>query len=124
MFDALKNRHTYAATGERILLVFDVNGHQMGDEFDADGPITVHFEVGGTSEISQVDIVRDNVNIWSKNVGDLKFDGEIKDESLTPGNHWYYLRVTQKSGDRAWSSPGLCEQEIGPRVPPPCEGGG
>ena len=105
VFDALKKHNTYATTGERILLVFEANGHGMGDEFDADGPVTIHFEVGATSELSQVDIVRDNVDIWSKYATGLKFDGEIKDESLTPGSHYYYLRVTQKSGDRAWSSP-------------------
>lgn len=105
VFDALKNRHTYAATGERILLVFSVNGHEMGDEFETNGPVTIHFEVGGTSELSQVDIIRDNMPIWSKYATGLKFEQEIKDESLTPGDHWYYLRVWQKSGDRAWSSP-------------------
>ena len=106
IFDALKNRHTYGATGERILLLFTINGHGMGDEFQADGPLRIHFEVGGTGPLTSVELLRDNQTIWAKNLDGLSYTNDIEDNSLAPGGvHWYYLRVTQKSGDRAWSSP-------------------
>ena len=30
---------------------------------------------------------------------------EYTDENLSPGKHWYYLRVIQDNGEMAWSSP-------------------
>lgn len=105
IFDALSSRHTYASTGERILIIFTINGHQMGEEFETSEKINIHFEVGATGPLDKVELVRNNQPIWAKYVEGMSASFDITDESLTPGAHWYYLRVTQKKYDRAWSSP-------------------
>ncbi|MDO8684857.1 MAG: DUF3604 domain-containing protein [Armatimonadota bacterium] len=106
VFDALKNRHCYGTTGERILVMLEINGHHMGDEFETSEPLSIHLEAAGTRVLTQVELLRDNQVIWAKWLYEKSFTADIQDAQAPQGQHWYYLRVTQQHGDdRAWSSP-------------------
>ena len=50
-------------------------------------------------------IVRDNEYIYSQQPRGETFDLKYRENSLTKGQHYYYVRVDQKDGNVAWSSP-------------------
>ena len=58
IFDALRNRRTYAVTGDRIELDFSVNGAMMGRETPYAEKRTIHARVRGWDEIDRVEIVK------------------------------------------------------------------
>ena len=105
VFDALKNGHCYGATGERILALLEINGQPMGSEIETSGPVNIHLEAGGTGMLDRVALLRDNFVIWEDMLDVFSYTRDIVDDNIAPGRHWYYLRVTQRSGDRAWTSP-------------------
>ncbi len=107
LFDSMAHRRTYATTGEKMLLNVTVNGHGMGQEFDQPGSESrsVNVRFAGTGDIDAVHILRCNREIHcvqpEGSVTELVF---IDDEPLyAPA--WYYVRVAQRDGAMAWSSP-------------------
>jgi hypothetical protein len=40
-----------------------------------------------------------------RTLGTRDLTQEWRDESLSPGDHWYYARIVQSDGELAWSSP-------------------
>ncbi len=119
IFDALWNRRCYATTGARIILNFKLNGHLMGEEIKINEKIyirNIEIKVIGTEKIEQIDIIRNNNDIYShKGKSDME---EIKwrdkdnidtisffDKNRNAPFVFYYIRVTQSDGEMAWSSP-------------------
>lgn len=108
VFEALKERRTYATTGERIILNFSLNGHQMGSDI----PLKEHqtrelsIEALGTNPIAKVEIIS-----MGKVIHTVKGSGRtlkvkwIDDSFLEDGWTYYYVRVTQVDRAIAWSSP-------------------
>jgi hypothetical protein len=65
VWNAIKSRHCYATTGERIILEFSGNGRPMGSVFDIFEPLTMQVNVIGTSQIEKVEIVKDTQVLYS-----------------------------------------------------------
>ncbi|OGG46063.1 MAG: hypothetical protein A3F84_01970 [Candidatus Handelsmanbacteria bacterium RIFCSPLOWO2_12_FULL_64_10] len=108
IFDALKERHCYGTTGERIILRFFVNDRRMGSLFATDGreePRTVRVDVVGTEEIDRVEVVRNNQDVHVAFGSGDRLAFEWNDASPMSGTTFYYVRVRQKDGEMAWSSP-------------------
>jgi len=108
IFEALKKRRVFATSGTKIQINFKINEKWMGEEINTNKPPKINFEVLGSSKISYVILVRDNENLLY--LGKDLYEGrgirtEYTDENLSPGKHWYYLRVIQDNGEMAWSSP-------------------
>jgi hypothetical protein len=105
IFRAFQNRHCYAAT-DNILLDVRSGAHLMGDEFDADGPVTLQVLAHGTGPIARVDIIKDFVYAYSTepHAARVAFSW-TDDESRPAGLSWYYVRVLQEDGELAWGSP-------------------
>lgn len=105
IFDALAARHCYATTGSPIVLEFFVNGQMMGEEISApeNSRSEIMARVAGTEEIERIELIKNNLVITSKetkgSVVEFKYD-----ERSAPGDY-YYIRVLQIDGHRAWSSP-------------------
>lgn len=100
IFKAIRERRCYATTGERIILDFKINGHNMGEEILAK-KCSGYVFVAGTSNL-KVEIVKNNQIILQRDEGrTLKF--EFEDVPSVPS--FYYVRVTQDNGEMAWSSP-------------------
>ena len=59
LFDAMRQRRVYATTGERIEVLFEVDGHPMGSEINARGSASVQFEVAGRDALDVVEIIQD-----------------------------------------------------------------
>jgi len=112
VWDALWNRRCYGTTGERIIVYLEVNGHPMGEEFAVSRRVRklpLHIFAAGTDAIERIDIVRNNRDIHTIEAPGLIYEGDFEDavpfdESFGPVA-WYYLRVVQKDGHLAWSSP-------------------
>lgn len=60
IWDAIKNRRTYAVTGDRIMLATSIDGHAMGAEYSNAGPREISVEVLGGDTVDYVEIMRNN----------------------------------------------------------------
>jgi hypothetical protein len=105
---ALKNRHCYSTLDRNCILLFKVNGATMGDiiaepvktvtavvavnDPDADDLIA-RIELFEDGLVVQTDRPNSNRRQWKK-----KFRPK-------PGEHYYFVKVTQKDGNLIWSAP-------------------
>ncbi len=109
IWEALVARRTYATTGTRILLDFRVNGHRMGSEIDWEGGSPrIEIKAAGTDTLDRVELVRYSGDEYSQ----LSFpcpgwktcDFSVTDQTVNE-SAMYYVRLVQKDGEMAWSSP-------------------
>jgi len=104
IFDAIIARRTYATTGEKIDIEFTVDGYEIGSSYVPDGAPTIRARVKGTGELEQVQIVRDNCVLYSHPGGQISAEIEFEDRDWV-GASFYYLRVVQRDGGQAWTTP-------------------
>jgi hypothetical protein len=108
LLDAMKKRHTYAAT-RNILLDYRVHADGrtwlQGDELTTGALPEIWANIRGTGPLKQVVVVRDNRYVYSHEPEGSDFQLRFRDETLTPGQHYYYVRVEQRDRNMAWSSP-------------------
>src|SRR6185437_13549907 len=107
LVEALKKRHSYAAT-DNIVLDVRMGTNIMGDEVHTGKP-SLDVIVLGTSPLDRIDVLRD---------GEVMHTHRPEKESAEARFHWddpapkkgdkasyYYVRVLQKDGQMAWASP-------------------
>ncbi|KPJ62047.1 MAG: hypothetical protein AMS15_05215 [Planctomycetes bacterium DG_23] len=106
IFDALWARHCYATTGARMVLEFFVNGKMMGEEIEvpSGGRSEITARAAGTREIENLELIKNNEVIASKKGDGSVIEFRYEDKMSRPGDY-YYFRVLQIDGQRAWSSP-------------------
>jgi hypothetical protein len=104
ILDAMRKRHTYAATDD---IVCDVRSgdHLMGDEFTTEKAPEFSVRVIGTKPLAAVDILRDSDVVTTLTPNAPEYSGTWKDEEPKSGTHYYYVRVRQSDGELAWTSP-------------------
>ncbi len=108
LVDAMRRRHTYGATSNIVLdYRMQAEGAEwiQGDEFPTREVPTVRAIVRGTSAIKEIVVVRDNTYVHTQDGDGERADLEFREQSLEPGEHFYYVRVEQEDGNVAWSSP-------------------
>lgn len=122
VYEALYNRSCYATTGPRIIIHFTLSGFTMGQQTSTEEKpglmVNRHFRgtVAGTSDLKSVEIVRNGEVIATFNSKTYWLDFEYDDLTQLskialdggkgkPPFVYYYLRVLQKDGNMAWSSP-------------------
>jgi hypothetical protein len=115
IFDAMRDRRTYATTGVRILLDFTVGGVAMGAQGAAARPLQIRTDVVGTDIVELVEVLR-----WVD--GTAGFHVIAQHRGTTESVSWhvtddpgptaaiYYVRLRQRGLVRgvtamAWSSP-------------------
>jgi hypothetical protein len=108
LIDAMRKRHTYAAT-RNILLDYRMNvdgkTYLQGDALRAGSMPEIRAHIEAAGPLKTVVIVRDNQYIYSINPHGMTFDLNYREQSLTPGQHYYYVRLEQQDRNMAWSSP-------------------
>jgi hypothetical protein len=108
LLNAMKKRHAYAATSN-ILLDYRLSAggvtYMQGDDITAQSPPELSAKIVGTAPLKKVVVVRDSLYLYSKEPEGETFDLRYRENSLAPGQHYYYVRVEQKDGNVAWSSP-------------------
>lgn len=60
IWEAFLKRHTYAVTGDRIKLEFNLNNHFMGDDFNDSGRRRISAKVEGDDLLDKVEIIKNN----------------------------------------------------------------
>ena len=135
LFQALFNRHCYATTGDRIILGFFLAGAPMGSELNTKAKPGLAYNryitgyIAGTTQIEKIEVIRNGSIIHTINpdVADLDFvfdDAEaiykiaFPAKGEVPAFVYYYLRITQKNGHIAWSSPIWVDVLEAPPAPP------
>lgn len=104
LFAALYNRHCYATTGERILLEFAVDGQIMGSEVKAKKPY-IKANVVGTCKLERVQLVKNGLPVIDGKISNEEAILEYQEEKDLSAQTYYYIRVIQQDGEKAWSSP-------------------
>src|SRR5262249_41552925 len=101
-------RHSYAATSN-ILMDYKITAggatYIQGDEFSGSALPELSAKIVGTGPLKKVVIVRDNQYIYSKEPEGETFELRYRENSLSSGQHYYYVRAEQKDGNLVWSSP-------------------
>ena len=122
LFQALYNRSCYATTGARILVSFFIAEKPMGSEIQTKTKPGLAFNrhihgfVAGTDVIEEIALIRNGSVIQTVSNGENYVELEIDDSDpisqvaisskLTPHPFvFYYLRIKQKDGHTAWTSP-------------------
>jgi hypothetical protein len=107
VLQALRQRRTYGTTGPKIFLDVRVNGHFMGEAGDPPGgkPVEISVRADCPAPIRAVEIARNNVFIFRAEVKGKRCRLTFTDDDPPEGSVNYYVRVTQRDGEMAWSSP-------------------
>jgi len=105
---AMDQRRTYATSGMPIVCDFAINGERLGGELQLEHGEPVSFDavLHGTAPIEVVEIVSNDATIWQARPDE--WDAEFKDVELSAAlreSAYYYLRLRQVDGHRAWLSP-------------------
>lgn len=123
VWQSLWERRTYATTGERILMHFEVDGQRMGGVATRGAaPARLEGRVYGTAPIDRVEVVKGNAAGYTvvrevSAPGGYDYAFSFEDPSAAAGD-FYYLRVRQQDGGRAWSSPVWLDASILAAPPP------
>ncbi len=105
IFQALYHRQTYATTGTRIVLRFDLDGAPMGSEVRVSAPPKIVASAEGTAPIQSMRLVKDGKVIHSVTPGGRSARLEFQDASSDYAGHFYYIDLVQADGKKAISSP-------------------
>lgn len=103
IFQALYQRHCYATTGARIAVNFQINGKLPGDILEKTDRLNVTAIVAGTDIITCLELIYNGsvIHQFEANKTDVSIQLEIPEVK----DGYYYLRVNQVDGNRAWTSP-------------------
>ncbi len=110
IFEAMKKRHTYAAT-ENIVADFrcrDSQGkdHFMGDEFTTSRAPEFQIKLMGTAPFKKVFIVKDDEYVSVTSPGEQNVAFTWTDPKPSIGKtSYYYVRGEQEDGELVWISP-------------------
>lgn len=105
VFNALKQRHTFATNGKKIKLNVYSDDFVMGDLVEIYGGENLDFtiKVQGTTTISKIEIISNGYTIKTIFPASVNYTGVQSLHGITGG--YFYVRVTQTDGGIAWSSP-------------------
>jgi hypothetical protein len=103
---ALRARRCYATNGPRIVLHARLDGAEMGARLPASAATKLVVRAAAESELLGVDVIdsRGGVQRVPAPDGAREVGFEAPVDSAEPGG-WLYVRVLQRDGGAAWSSP-------------------
>jgi hypothetical protein len=108
LIDAIKKRHTYAAT-DNIILDVRAGDHLMGEEFKTK-EVKLNVNVVGTAPLAAVEILRDSEVVHTLRPKEPLTSAKFSWTDPAPARggaqpSYYYVRVSQSDQQMAWSSP-------------------
>jgi hypothetical protein len=108
VWQAMDERFTYATSGVPIVCDYAVNGVRSGAEGTLAVGEGVHFsaQLHGTAPIEVVEIISGGQCVWQgkPDAWDVELDG-VGLPAPEGDSAYYYLRLRQADGHRAWLSP-------------------
>jgi hypothetical protein len=109
IFDAMKLRHSYAATDDIIADVQSDAGkkmHMQGDEFTSKETPNLIVKLIGSMPFAKVTIVKDDVEVHVIEPKTKEVSFTWKDDKPESGKtSYYYVRGEQEDGELVWASP-------------------
>lgn len=108
IFKSLKKRYCYGTTGARIVLEFFLERFPMGSEVEwesAQTPRRFCISAWGTDTIESLQIVKNNMDACTFHPKADDFSDSWTDTNEALDGDYYYVRLIQRDGHRAWSSP-------------------
>ena len=108
VWKALTRRNVYATSGVRIIVSFSINGHTMGEIVESADRSEIRElagEVIGTDDLQKITVIKNGFDLYSIKGDGIRSTLYYTDRITSSGNDFYYLRVEQKDGEMAWSSP-------------------
>ena len=111
LLDAIRARRVFATMDKESQLVLTANGRMMGQHFLNSGPLrlAVGFANAAGRKVSSV-VFYEGVPGRNGTVTELAQGAEVH-LTPTPGEHFYYARVTQDDGRLLWSAPVWVSQQ-------------
>jgi hypothetical protein len=105
ILQAFKQRHSYAAT-DNILLLVRSGSHLMGEAFETAQLPTLEIQAQGTTPIARLHIIRNNRYVYSTEPKKQEVTLRFTDMQAQAGQtYYYYVRLEQADGNLAWASP-------------------
>ena len=104
LIDAMKQRHTYAAT-DNIIVDMRIEDHIMGDAFGTSEPPVVRAKAIGTGPIERIVLIKNNEIVYTIEPETKEAEFAYRDDAAQHGESYYYIRVEQSDGSLAWGSP-------------------
>jgi len=104
IWDAFMNYRVYGTSFDRIYVEFSINDAIMGSDLEVTGPCQIDYHVIGLADNVDVVLLRNNMEIRTDSTDDGVVDVSFEDDAPV-GENFYYLRVVQDNGERAWSTP-------------------
>jgi hypothetical protein len=104
LLDAVKARHVYGAT-DNILADFRAGTHIMGDAFRASTAPAMRVKLQGTANFKKVVVVKNNKYVYTLNPGKSQVEFTWRDNEISKGTSFYYVRGEQEDGNIVWVSP-------------------
>lgn len=108
LMNAIRKRHTYAATDNIVLDVRAGTRGIMGDEIRTTKP-ELDIVVLGTGPIDRVEVLRNSHVVHAErpagDADEVRFRWADREPVNGDKPSYYYVRVTQKNNQMAWSSP-------------------
>ncbi|UMR29925.1 CehA/McbA family metallohydrolase [Massilia sp. MB5] len=112
---ALRQRRVFATMDKGSQLVFSANGHLMGERFDNSGPLQFQLSYASSSGRSPVRVeIFEGVPGQKASTRLLAQDQDAPTITPAPGQHFYYVRLTQDDGKQLWSAPLWVSQQAPP----------
>ncbi|MDJ0789193.1 MAG: CehA/McbA family metallohydrolase [Myxococcota bacterium] len=109
VLEALRARRTYATSGPRILLSARLDGEAPGSVLAPIEAAELRIDIAGTEAIERVEVVRDGeVVAGHEGQGERVLTLSSEVGPIAAGS-FVYVRVVQRGGGSAWSSPWFFE---------------
>jgi hypothetical protein len=104
IFEAYRKHRTIATQGQRIVIDFRINDFFIGDEGEIEDDPTIILNVKSEEPLEFIEIIRDGETIKRYEGRGTWLMESYKDENLSPGKHYYYVRV-KTQGDPSFNAP-------------------
>ena len=113
--DAIRARRVFATMDKHAQIILTANGRLMGERFSNSGPLTLevrHASAGG-KQVAALAII-EGVPGRSNSAAPLPGASASTTITPSPGEHFYYARITQDDGTVLWSAPVWVTQQPAP----------
>jgi len=106
IWDSFWSYKVYGSSFDRIYMEFTINSKLMGSELvlNPEQTCLIHYYVIGKSDNLKVFLIKNNEEYRIDETVNGVVEVNIED-TLSIGENFYYLRVVQDNGERAWSTP-------------------
>ncbi len=102
IFNALRQRATYATTGERIVLDATLNGAGVGRELRDTGRRVLDCRVHGTAPIDAIDVIKNGAIVYTKRFLETGVEAETQVQVRFESSTDVIGRRQVPRGDRPW----------------------